>query len=153
MWILDNDGTVSQEELRNKILSSKSIHTVYILDGPTRCGKTYFLKNLPQERTIISGFHLLYEQLIDSLRQGTGAYQESKRQLILNYRSKAEILCFEDIDMALSGRPNTQEEFARIICEMSEFKVVILTGIEIKERCSDFVKRIPILHYCKWIVE
>lgn len=153
MWILDNEIELSVEKLREKILSTDSYHTVYVLDGPTRCGKTWFLKNLPQERTVISGFHLLYEQLIDSLRIGTEAYLECQKSLVLNFRSKAEILCFEDIDFALCGRPNTQEEFARILRKMSESRVIILTGIGIKKKCSDLLKRLPLLHYCEWSEE
>lgn len=150
MWILDNEVELSIEELREKILSPDSYHTVYALDGPTRCGKTCFLKSLPQDRTVITGLYLLYEQLIDSLHQNTESFEECQRQLVSSFRNMGDILCFEDVDIVLAGRPTTQDEFARIIRNMSESRVVILTGIGIKERCSDFVKKLPLLHYCNW---
>lgn len=158
MWINNENTNIyySNEELKNKILSDLSENRLIILDGQTMCGKTRFLKSLPADLTTISGFYRLLDNYVDLLRtffDDLDAFNSHKRELIETYRTHSQIVCFEDIDMPLSGRSASQEEFAYLFREMTETNTVILTGIDIEKRCPDLLLKYGKynLDYYKWV--
>lgn len=153
MWLLNEDKKLSDDDLRELVLESMPNSGIFFLDGPSGCGKTRFVKSLPEETTIITGFNVLYEYFTDAVQHGADAFMECHKQLVQIYRNKGEILCFEDVDIVLLGRPSTQAEFARIVGKMAQSRIVILTGIEIDKRCRTFVERLSPCNYCKWSVE
>lgn len=158
MWINDDNASLhySDEELKNKILTALPDHKLIILDGPTMCGKTNFLKSLPADLTTISGFYHLLENYVDLLRtffNNHDAFNSHKRELIKTYRAQRQIICFEDIDMSLAGKSASQEEFAFLFIEMTETNTVILTGIDIDRRCPALISKYGIykLDYYRWM--
>lgn len=146
MWVNIHDKVhiSSDVELRDQILADLAHPKLSILDGPSMCGKTRFLKSLPAEITSITGLYLLVEDYVAGLRRFVkdhDALLAYKTNLIEKYRKKGQILCFEDIDMTLAGKPATQEEVAFLLRSIIEKDTVILTGIDIDKRCSELLSK------------
>lgn len=58
---------------------------------------------------------------------------------LLTLFGPADIFALEDVDIFLSGRENTQKEFAHIIVETAhEGKKIYLTGIDLQGRTEHF---------------
>lgn len=112
---------------------------IIFLDGPTGCGKTRFLKGLQAEGVLIVPMQELLETLIGCLQQNK-ARADIYRAIDAAYPCK--ILCLEDIDLSLAGKPATQEEVAIMLRRLSDTRKIILTGISLQDRCSVLLDRI-----------
>lgn len=158
MWIniRDKGKLWSDVELHDKVLADLSEPRLIVLDGPTMCGKTRFLKSLPSELTSISGIYLLIEDYVAGLERfykDHDAFNAYKRDLIEKYRKNRRIICFEDVDMSLARKPATQEEILFLIKAIMEKDTVILTGIDVDRKCKELLLRYRLnnLSYYKWI--
>lgn len=123
---------LNNAELKNSILSCQD--NITFIDGPSWCGKTYFLHELEPEGAQIIPFYEFYEALCDEIKQEKYSVASFSQKLCLKY-SKPSILCFDDIDMNLRGKFHTQTEVALIVQTLAETRKLILSGIAIKERC------------------
>lgn len=139
MWRLVGSESIPccSERLKGEIAAS-NIRIIFI-DGPSGCGKTSFLKTLSNENTAILPCHILLEQWIHHIIHGTDG-QQFHSVMLENCQNK--ILCIEDIDMSLCGRSTSQIEMAKWIIEWAKQIKVVLTGIDIREKCKFLLSHI-----------
>ena len=132
MWQSTNGEKAyyNDEQLEMEILSSW--RRIFFIDGPSRCGKTHFLKHLNSGGVVISPFCVVLKELVEHLKQKGSLQQYSNA---MEQRADCKLLGLEDIDIDLAGRPSTQEEIARLLDRLSQNRRIILTGIQIDKRC------------------
>lgn len=139
MWRLVGgcDSPCCSEQLKEEVATA-NIRIIFIA-GPSGCGKTSFLKTLGNENTVILPCHILLEQWIRHIIHGTDG-QQFHSDMLKNCQNK--ILCIEDIDMSLCGRSASQIEMAKWIIEWAKQIKVVLTGIDIREKCKFLLSHI-----------
>ena len=117
---------------------------IYFFDGPTGCGKTHFLKNMQSDVTIYPFCSLLedFERCLKEDKPFVVFGTEMQDKYI-----SGEFLCFEDIDFGLSGKEETQKEFAKLFMMLSIWSKLILTGIDINKRCKSLFKALEGYQY------
>ena len=106
---------------------------VAILDGPSGCGKTHILRliresNAEKTVTVMSARDIMDELLpwIVERRGDARSYAHSF--------ADTEVLCIEDTDMSLLGKEATQCEISEMVQSFAKHGMVILTGIDVKEK-------------------
>ena len=109
---------------------------IFFLDGPTRCGKTNFLKHLKSDNVVIISFQILLEEMLKELLRDDN-YRECFETL--DQRLNCAILCLEDIDISLKGKIYTQRITADLFDCLSEGRKIIITGIQIEKRCGELL--------------
>ena len=103
---------------------------IMLIDGPTRSGKTQYIKNLGA----MPSNTLTSEALIDILLQiAKGGASLDKTAAKLSH-----IEFIEDLDL-LCGRETTQKLAAQLIQRMAQERRIILTGINFQERLPYFM--------------
>lgn len=120
--------------------------SVVVLDGPSWCGKTFLLHELQREGGQIVPFYLIVEKLVDNLRKGDYSRQSFIMEL-MKEGADHTIICFDDIDLILKGKPETQIEIALLINTLTDARKIVLAGIEIADRCKNLMKYIS-YHCC-----
>ena len=136
MWYRNDNILIKFDDIQLEseiLLSGKRI---FFLDGPTRCGKTYFLKHMCSSNVIVSPFCVVVETLYEFLE---------RKETFENYYDEIDrkypccILALEDIDISLVGKAATQTEMAALFDRMIEGRKIILTGIDIDRRCAELL--------------
>lgn len=119
-------------------LKLECLFKIVILDGPSGFGKTQFIKRLKsmteEENICIITGERFGEYLYNMLRNG-----DNSTAIVEKLGHSSKFLVIEDIDMALSGEM-AQEVASDILLNAIEDddKVVIVTGINIKEKAPEF---------------
>ena len=137
MWQSINDEKVkyNNEQLEREILLNWK--QIFFLDGPSRCGKTYFLKHLNSENTLMLPLCNVIEELIEYIKRREPL---QKYYNDMDRRFACKILCLEDIDLSLAGKASTQKEIAYLLKRLSQNRKIILTGIQIDQRCGGLLR-------------
>lgn len=139
MWYLTSNpsSTYSCKELAQTISSEHSCVTV--LDGPSGCGKTFLLHMLQRNGGQIILSNYVVEKLIKKIK----ASNYSRQLFAMELAKKCidcTMVCFDDIDLPLKGKPETQIEIAYLITTLADIKKVVLAGIELSDRCDILIK-------------
>lgn len=149
LWHLSSKplGVYSNRQLIEAVLSARS--RVIVLDGPSWCGKTFLLHELQRDGGQIIPFYRVVERLVDNLRKEDYSRQSFIMELM---REGADhpIVCFDDIDLILMGKPETQIEIALLINTLADKRKIVLAGIEIADRCKNLMKYISYHCYCDY---
>ena len=144
MWCNKKDMTViyNHAQLENEIISSSK--RGFFIDGPTGCGKTFFLKHMKSDDLCISPFCVILEGLSEHVK-----CEESieKYYAELEQRFSCKVLGLEDIDYSLAGKELTQNVIADLLNRLSCSRKIILTGIGIDKRCDNLLSSIGASNY------
>ena len=111
----------------NKLLAKEK--GLVFLSAPTNCGKTTIIKEIVQRKE--KAIAISSEQLTDAILQ---KLQEDKTELLTDY-AQHPCICVEDLDW-YKGRENTQNEFAAVLSKFAESALVIVTGVDLKNRLA-----------------
>ena len=117
----------------NKLLTIE--RGLVFLSAPTNGGKTATIKEITKrkEKAIaISG-----EKLTDAILQ---KLKEDKTDLLTDY-AQYQCICVEDLDW-YKGREHTQYEFAAALSQFAESALVIVTGVDLKNRLAKMFSRL-----------
>ena len=144
MWVENGvkNAKYNDEQLEIEILLKWT--RLFFLDGPTRCGKTYFLKHMKSESVLISPFCIVQEELFECLKKNDSL--ESFYDTI-DQKFNCKILGLEDIDISLAGKHQTQREIALHLNKLCQTRKIILTGIYIDKRCSELLRSLGLQNY------
>ena len=115
MWSIDSI-LLSENEVISRIGGMDK--GLVVLDGPSGCGKSSLVRKLDVHDTTVNRHDV--EEAVKTQFQ-------------------KKIVCLEDVDYELKGKPETTALVRRVIGKVSEEHVVILTGIGIKERIPDLL--------------
>lgn len=129
----------SSKQIVEAIFSTRS--RVIVLDGPSWCGKTFLLHELQRDGGQIIPFYRVVERLVDNLRKEDYSRQSFIMEL-MREGVDHPIVCFDDIDLILMGKPETQIEIALLINTLADERKIVLAGIEIADRCKNLMKYI-----------
>ena len=132
MWYsLDNPGIkLNDEQLKEEILSRGN--WVSIIDGPSGCGKTRLVNSLNSEGTVVMSCRRIVEGLVSYIRKD-GMRNDFIR---LIEEIPCETFCLEDADWSLQNKESMQETVGLCLLHMTENRRVIVTGINIENRCG-----------------
>lgn len=120
---------------------------VIIISAPSGTGKSMWLAELvAKERIGGRSVHVCsaaktYEAFLQCVREHFSRDNTRFHSPVslLTLFGPADIFALEDVDIFLSGRENTQKEFAHIIVETAhEGKKIYLTGIDLQGRTEHF---------------
>lgn len=144
MWVKKGvkNAKYSDDQLETEILLNRT--RLFFLDGPTKCGKTHFLKHMNSESVLISPFCIVQEELFDCLKKN-----ESLESFydIIDQKFNCKILGLEDIDISLAGKHHTQGVIAILLNRLCRSRKIILTGIDIDKRCSELLRSLGLQNY------
>ena len=141
MWI-EKDVKYNDEQLETEILLNWS--RVFFLDGPTRCGKTHFLKHMNSESVLILPFCIVQEELFECLKRHDSleAFYNT-----IDQEFNCKILGLEDVDISLAGKHQTQGVIALLLNKLCQSRKIILTGIDMDKRCSGLLCSLGTTNY------
>ena len=105
------------------------------LSAPTNGGKTTIIKEITKrkEKTIAISSEQLTEAILQKLK-------EDKTDLLTDY-AQHRCICVEDLDW-YKGREYMQYEFAAVLSQFAERALVIVTGVDLKERLAKMFSRL-----------
>lgn len=133
MWRNESDKKMKYDhaQLETEILLNRK--RVFFIDGPSRCGKTHFIKNLQETDKIIYPTHLLIEELVSMFKEKIPMRMIYRR---IESMFPCRILCLDDADIPLAGQDTMQQEMGRLVKRLSRKRKVLLLGIDLKKRCG-----------------
>lgn len=97
------------------------------------------MKRLECEEKIISPFFVITEGLYDCCGKNGSTMEYTAK---LSEEFKCRVLGLEDIDVDLNGKHVTQKFVAELLTLFAESRTVLLTGIDLEDRCGDLMKTI-----------
>ena len=147
MWYRIGDRKrLSNEALEIDIM--KSMKNIFFLDGPSFCGKTYFLSQMNTGVIIYPCRQFIEEAIMPILLENVSREAVLKK---LQKECAGKIIALEDADYSLKGKQTTQEELAFFVALLSQTNKVILTGIDLRMKCRSLMQHIncvPYGYYC-----
>ena len=105
------------------------------LSAPTNGGKSTIIKEITKRKE--KAIAISSEQLTDAIIQ---KLKEDKTDLLTDY-AQHRCICVEDLDW-YKGREYTQYEFAAVLSQFAESALVIVTGVDLKERLAKMFSRL-----------
>ena len=117
----------------NKLLAME--RGLVFLSAPTKGGKTTAIKEITKRKE--KAIAISSEQLADAILQ---KLKEDKTDLLTDY-AKHRCICVEDLDW-YKGCEYTQYEFASVLSEFAENALVIVTGVDLKNRLAKIFSRL-----------
>ena len=147
MWYRIGDRKRSNNEAL-EIDIMKSMKNVFFLDGPSFCGKTYFLSQMNTGVIIYPCRQFIEEAIMPILLENVSREAVLKK---LQKECAGKIIALEDVDYSLEGKRSTQAELAFFVALLSQTNKVILTGIDLRMKCRSLmqhIKCVPYGYYC-----
>ena len=105
------------------------------LSAPTNGGKTTIIKEITKRKE--KAIAISSEQLTDAILQ---KLEDDKTDLLTDY-AQHQCICVEDLDW-YKGCEYTQYEFAAVLSQFAESALVIVTGVDLKERLAKLFSRL-----------
>lgn len=140
MWYntVEPDEPLENARLEKDILASR--YPIVIISGPSWCGKSSFLKGLKKYGAQILSMSEVLDNLIALLEADSDV---SFTDVMDERLQDSRIICIDDADLTLWGKVYTQRKLAEWIRHLSATRKVILSGIDVSERCSELLACIP----------
>ena len=140
MWfdVQNQESLLNDDLLENKVVENTNKRIV-ILEAPSGCGKTRFIKSIKRKRTLRIPSNIFLETIFFSDEY---KFYEKNLEMILYFITNLygiDIVCLEDIDYVISRGEATQELYARIVLSLSKKYLVIVTVINISNDCKVFL--------------
>ena len=131
MWSVDGI-LLSENEVISRI--GGMYKGLVVLDGPSGCGKNSLVRKLDVHDTTVISSEKMVNEIISLVREDIHDVEDAVKT-----QFQKKIVCLEDVDYELKGKPETTALVRRVIGKVLEEHVVILTGIGIKERIPDLL--------------
>lgn len=119
---------------------SKSSTGIYLLDGPSSCGKTYIANQIREYRNVaIFTTESISDVMIAACHRGGGDLVQS----LMMHLSGYDVCVIEDLDVGFKGKEVSQKILADVLSRIARDALVIITATYADSYLTDFQEQLP----------
>lgn len=121
---------------------SKSSTGIYLLDGPSSCGKTYIANQIREYRNVaIFTTESISDVMIAAYHRGGGDLVQS----LMMHLSGYDVCVIEDLDIGFRGKEVSQQILADVLAQIAKDSLIIVTATYADYFLKDFLLELPFM--------